>query len=113
PALPMSTTPPVEFPLDDRTRLELIYKSQVADHPVEQREEIEEELSDRQRQLLEWSSGKGWLSPSKIQAELWSYRTITAAEILADFKVLRAAGYGELRSKYNTVQWNRDENQNS
>lgn len=113
PLLPASTAPTVELPMDDRTMLEQVYHSQAAEHPVEQSEEIEEELSDRQRSLLEWSSGKGWLSPSKIQAELWSYRTITAAEILADFKLLRAAGYGALRSKYNTVQWNRDENQNS
>ena len=122
PALPSSSAPEVQLPqtevqlpqtevqlpLTDRQRLEQVYHSEAANHPMEQRQ-VSGELSDRHRSLLEWSSGKGWLSPSKVQEGLWSYRGVEGEEIIRDFYTLRDSGYGEIREKYKTVQWSRDE----
>ncbi|HEY9631723.1 MAG TPA: ATP-binding protein [Coleofasciculaceae cyanobacterium] len=88
----------------DRQRLEFLINL-----PIEQPETVGQssnDLSDRQKAIVQYAAEKSdWITPSELQANLRICRGIVSRELIADFEVLTANGFGISDTSGKTTRW--------
>lgn len=103
-SIPREYHPPIATEVEEeneREKLERLWQREDNEF-----KESSQELSDRQRAILEYGSGKEqWFSPSDLQANLKACRGVSAHELITDFEALALAGYGAVRVTDKTAQW--------
>jgi hypothetical protein len=105
PDLPENHLPPVTpetMGNRDRQRLEFLLNL-----PDEVPAEPDQgDLSDRQKAILQYAAEKDdWITPSELQANVRQCRSIASKEIIADFEVLSANGFGISDKSGKTTKW--------
>lgn len=93
---------------DQRQRLEFLFNLPI-EIPVEDAlkpPEILEDLTERQQAILHYSACKDdWVTPSELQAKIRLCRGIPSQEIIADFEILTANGFGNPDTSGKTTRW--------
>lgn len=93
---------------DQRQRLEFLFNL-----PMEEQletpskpPEVLEDLTERQQAILHYAACKDdWITPSELQAKIRLCRGVPSQEIIADFEVLTANGFGNPDTSGKTTRW--------
>lgn len=63
-------------------------------------------LTEKQQAILDFGRSKqDWIKPSDVQAEVWGFRSVRAADIIKDFQALEAMRYGKSEDTGRTTKW--------